>query len=214
MNIVLEGPDGAGKSTLAALLAQATGMKAIQGNGPPKSKDEFYYRCIRYLGYTNVIFDRTPFISEAVYAPVFGRKSEIDSGLLSDFWATRPFVVYVRPTTRHLASHHKSEHETQEHFDGVVERHGAICDAYDEKMLRIAHYIHRRTDTHLAPMLRAFIATKVRQVELMSVLGRNYSPIYCSACGYSGLAREGVEGDYAHMTPGASAPCTHEVIKL
>lgn len=150
MNIVLEGPDHAGKSTLAARLGNVLNLPVVQGEGPPKSPEEFKARVEKYLATDGVIFDRHPCISDQIYAPAMGRITLLRPAQMRDFYASRPFIIYVRPTTRELpASHRKHDHESQEHFDRLHAAHGAICQAYDDKMLNCAHYVCRRSDTHL-----------------------------------------------------------------
>ena len=60
MNVVLEGPDGGGKSRLAEYLGAALEMYVQQGSGPPKAPGEVEKRARKYLGLENVIFDRHP----------------------------------------------------------------------------------------------------------------------------------------------------------
>lgn len=155
MNIVLEGPDGAGKSTLGEVLASMLDMPLVQGKGPPKSEEEFHERCREYIRMEGVIFDRHPCISEPIYSGCLGRQNVLDHANLADFFATGPFIIYVRPTTRHLTNHVRKSYETQDHVDAVHANHRLICTAYEARMLEIAHYIYRRTDYHLASLLRA-----------------------------------------------------------
>jgi hypothetical protein len=149
MNIVLEGPDHGGKTTLGNRLSKVMGLPLIQGEGPPKSNDEFHARVARCLAMDNVIFDRHPCISEGIYGPVMGRGSILKITEVRDFFASHPFIIYVRPTTHHLPpSHKKHDHESQEHFDRLAGAHANICAAYDARMMNTAQYIYRRTDTH------------------------------------------------------------------
>ncbi len=157
MNIVLEGPDGGGKSTLARLIADVVSIPLIEGNGPPKSRIEFRNRCLHYLGMTGVLFDRHPCISEAVYGPIVrhGIESTLDEDLVRFFWETKPFIVYVRPYHRVLNGDHVcKKHETEEHVEGVKAHHADICEAYDEFMLRRANYIYRQGDDSIITILK------------------------------------------------------------
>lgn len=155
MNIVLEGPDGSGKSTLGNTLSKLLNMPLISGKGPPKSEREFEDRCKRYLEYSGVIFDRHPCISELIYSEIGERQCQLPQSLAKQFWATKPFVVYVRPLNRHLSDTHQCKaHETQEHVDMVRANHRRICAMYDARMLEIANYVYRRSDGHLQSLLR------------------------------------------------------------
>ncbi len=155
MNYVIEGPDGTGKSTLAALLSQRLKLPIIQGEGPPKSFAEFHDRVARYERYDNVIFDRHPCISEDIYGPIMGRGSILTFNERRNFFATNPFIIYVRPTTHELRDHQRHDHESVEHHARVAQYHKDICVAYDHAMLNMAHYIYHRTDTHIAHLLVA-----------------------------------------------------------
>jgi hypothetical protein len=78
------------------------------------------------------------------------------------FFETRPFIIYVRPTTTELQDHAKHDHEDEEHHKLVAVFHATICSVYDDRMLDIAHYVKRRTDSYLIQLaesgaLRQFI---------------------------------------------------------
>lgn len=221
MNLVLEGPDGAGKSTLANTLAIATGMQVVQGKGPPKSREEFELRTIDYLKYFGVIFDRHPCISEPIYAKAAGRECMLRQRELNAFHSTRPFIVYVRPTSTVLpVSHECKDHETPEHVAMVEQNHAQICALYDERMLGIAHYVHRRTDTSLVPIMRMaseflcnsrqtlpglFPSMETRpgdrwiserslrtMIEILcKTLDGRYKSHVCNKCGFVGLSENG-----------------------
>ena len=60
MNIILEGPDSTGKSTLARIIAQHVPLSIQPGAGPPQSPEEIIARGKWYLTLDNKIFDRHP----------------------------------------------------------------------------------------------------------------------------------------------------------
>jgi hypothetical protein len=155
MNLVLEGPDYAGKTTLGQRLSYLTGMPLISGDGPPRSAGEFTGRVCRYLAMTGVIFDRHPLISDPIYGPIIRRHTYVTSEMVKQFRGTRPFIIYVQPETTELSPNHKckEDHETEEHVAGVQAHHRAICKKYAEVMPSIAHYVYRRGDSHLENLL-------------------------------------------------------------
>ena len=71
MIIVLEGPDGAGKSTLGRTLSAFLGVPLLHTGGPPETAEAFRDK-MRSLEsfievYKSLIIDRLPPISEHVY---------------------------------------------------------------------------------------------------------------------------------------------------
>lgn len=75
MPIIIEGPDGAGKSTLAKSLAGALGMNILKmtadgGQSVPEYRQK--------LGCDGVIIDRC-WVSEQIYSDLFGREPRIDN---------------------------------------------------------------------------------------------------------------------------------------
>ena len=75
MPIIIEGPDGAGKSTLAKSLADALDMNILKmtANGG-QSVPEY----LQKLACDGVIIDRC-WVSEQVYSDLFGREPRIDN---------------------------------------------------------------------------------------------------------------------------------------
>lgn len=98
MPIVIEGPDGAGKSTLAKSLAGALDMNILKmtANGGQSAREY-----MQKLACDGVIIDRC-WVSELVYSNLFGREpriSEDDAEALTDFCrlAGIPIIVLLPP---------------------------------------------------------------------------------------------------------------------
>lgn len=74
-NILLEGVDGTGKSTLANALRDLYPTARIEHRGPPERPEDELAQAAEDLVMLNneraVIMDRTQFLSARVYAPVF-----------------------------------------------------------------------------------------------------------------------------------------------
>lgn len=98
MPIIIEGPDGAGKSTLANSLADALDMNILKmtANGG-QSVPEY----LQKLACDGVVIDRC-WVSEQVYSDLFGREPRIDNDdaeALTEFCglAGIPIIVLLPP---------------------------------------------------------------------------------------------------------------------
>lgn len=98
MPIIIEGPDGAGKSTLAKSLADSLDMNVLKmtANGG-QSVPEY----VQKLACDGVIIDRC-WVSEQIYSDLFGREPRIgddDAEKLTKFceFACIPIIVLLPP---------------------------------------------------------------------------------------------------------------------
>lgn len=98
MPIIIEGPDGAGKSTLAKSLADRLDMNILKmtANGG-QSAPEYMQK----LACDGIIIDRC-WVSEQVYSDLFGREPRIGNGdaeALTEFCgrASIPIIVLLPP---------------------------------------------------------------------------------------------------------------------
>lgn len=98
MPIIIEGPDGAGKSTLAKSLADRLDMNILKmtANGGQSAREY-----MQKLACDGVIIDRC-WVSEQVYSDLFGREpriSEDDAEMLTDFCdsVSIPIIVLLPP---------------------------------------------------------------------------------------------------------------------
>lgn len=98
MPIIIEGPDGAGKSTLAVKLAKRLDLNILKmtANGG-QSVNEY----IQKLGCDGIVIDRC-WISEQIYADIFGREQRLDDEhceTLTDFcfMVGIPIVIVLPP---------------------------------------------------------------------------------------------------------------------
>lgn len=98
MPIIIEGPDGAGKSTLAKSLAGALGMNILKMTADGGQSVPEY---LQKLACDGVIIDRC-WVSEQVYSDLFKRKPRIDNDdaeALTEFCglAGIPIIVLLPP---------------------------------------------------------------------------------------------------------------------
>lgn len=148
--IVVEGPDGAGKSHLVAKLQAFLGFETVHTGGPktPEQlrKEVGIFESMATTPGREVIFDRVPQISEQVYAPVAGRLSPLPGPVLLDSLVRmRPVVIYCRlqneKVMRQAVSLAAKPHKPKEHLDLVLERHPEVVRRYDELMENVSKVV-------------------------------------------------------------------------
>lgn len=147
MNIVVEGPDGSGKSSLCALLSLHTGRVIVGGEGPSKAMGEFDMRARRLLQYREVIFDRHPVVSGPIYSAFReGPQDQMSPHVERAFYASRPFFIYCHPTTATTWTNDNEAVDTPEYQAWLKEKHEFICTSYELWALAHAHVVYRVGD--------------------------------------------------------------------
>ena len=143
--IIIEGPDGAGKSTLIKKLRAAHPVlkmapRACTALGGPLRGDDMFKWLRTYGAMYGHIYDLHPCLSGAVYGAVFG-DTPLDSprGLLSGlFWEIHENarVIYCRPPRREIV---RAVNESAQ-LDGVARKIHQIIDTYDAVMVSMVDY--------------------------------------------------------------------------
>jgi hypothetical protein len=109
--LIVEGPDGSGKTTLARKLSKDLGMpvapRAVAADTTALVDIARWTEDNVDKGFQYTIFDRHRLISEPIYGPVLrGRQDPkfIDMGWMSDmvwrFYASKPILIYCLPDIR------------------------------------------------------------------------------------------------------------------
>lgn len=131
-NIVLEGPDNAGKTTLAAKLNAALGFPIKHSGGPSKYPGEVNERAKEFNADDNLyIYDRHPCISQNVYVKALNSGGElVTEENLEAFYNKRPIIIYCKSKGT-LEGHNQSEHSSEEYFNQVERSYPQLCLEYD-----------------------------------------------------------------------------------
>lgn len=144
--IILEGPDGVGKSTLAKRLTSE--HLIVHGGGPVKDMAGVEQRCQNMIDHARVpnsrvyVYDRHTMISELVYGKVLRGESlvNIDQSI-EFFWNVRPTIVFLFPGKSDLALRMKENaislakekaHKSQAHTESVVQNYDRLVKAYGD----------------------------------------------------------------------------------
>lgn len=146
--IILEGPDAAGKSTLAEVIATRLQLEIKQGDGPPKGPGEIIERCVRYAEFDNVIFDRHPIISEPIYSKLraIDPPNVIPHWMIEAFYKRQPMLIIFCDGVRGLSSHVVKEGESPEHIEALRQRYNDILQSYRRWAQKHAHVYYRIGD--------------------------------------------------------------------
>lgn len=176
MNVIIEGPDGAGKSTLIERLVDVNGplvrslvgahlympLRVQAGEGPPKYPREINERTLRYLDMKHTIFDRHPCVSQPIYGEMrkltfAGAVEEILPSSLLHFYEQDNLFIYCR--AQRLMRHVVKAHEDLKHVATVEEKYALLVDMYDKWAAMRANLTYRIGDDIDA--VAAFIAVHV-----------------------------------------------------
>lgn len=126
--IVLEGPDGAGKSTLFEKLRPVfREYEFAHSGGPVRSSLDLGARMTQQ--HARQVRDRHFCISEPIYGKFFNRPNLIVDSVINNWLQHRPFVIFCFAPDNAL-SEQKGEHDTPEHAAGVAANHPAIVSEY------------------------------------------------------------------------------------
>lgn len=145
VSLILEGPDGAGKSFLAAKFNWAI---PVHFGGPPKTALEFNTRCNTFLKkckFGGGIFDRCPALSEIIYGSILRGSIILPAKKLINvlFKACKynTLFIYCRPGDEIIFKNTIVEkaHKPLDHVSEVIMNRKKIIDAYDLFMPMISN---------------------------------------------------------------------------
>lgn len=131
MNIVLEGIDGTGKSTLAHHLKANLHCAVIPSEGPPKYPGEIDDRLKRYASYDGLIFDRHPAVSQPIYGPMRDPYELLPTGhLVQSFYRSNPLIIYCDPGKKRHTHVRNEAVDTDEHLAQIEANYNQLLVAY------------------------------------------------------------------------------------
>lgn len=139
--VIVEGPDGAGKSTLIQNLIALGGFVSAHTGGPPRDKQDLEDKLAKVTasldaaGHNILVLDRHPAVSDPIYSKVTGSRSfATPGGLGEQVGALNPIFVYCRGSAdsmRKNISKSPKAHKPSEHLLKVLQSHGEIVKLYD-----------------------------------------------------------------------------------
>lgn len=147
MQIILEGPDNAGKSTLAAYLSKYLNLPLTHSGGPSKYSGEVNERTVKFNADPETrIYDRHPAISQNLYQRALQQRGELVHALHVDaFYTLRPLIIYCR-NERGTDGHVLSEHSSTDYFNEVATHFQDLCSLYDKWAMQHANIVYRIGD--------------------------------------------------------------------
>jgi hypothetical protein len=158
--IIVEGPDGSGKSTLVAKLSRDLNLPIHHPGGPPINKDEFMGRLNFYShNKDKFIFDRAPHISELIYPKAMGRLGVVGASTLHQLLGTlKPVIIYCRRKSMRdmweSIDHSKKAHKSPQHMAEVLAQFKNIVDGYDGLMPTLGCLVYDWAETPYSDLLK------------------------------------------------------------
>lgn len=169
--IIVEGPDGAGKSTLVEFLSRGLGRPVRHTGGPRNSLAEAEEALRLVEDRPGGLFDRCPHISNPIYCEVEGRELHLTrADYRRRLIELEPLVIYCALTNSVKMlkgmARYKKAHKSDEHLAMVESNHYKIVDLYRRDMesyegkFPIIHYAYDQDDPHLVLNLIREIQTE------------------------------------------------------
>lgn len=146
--IIIEGPEGSGKSYLAKQLAEATDLPVHHFGGPPKSAEEHARQLKKSMQLldTLVIQDRSPWVSEPVYNVAL--RSEEHMVKWPHYWSgiilKKMKIIYCRPpdeTIRLNLCKAPKGYKSEDYEELIKKQSKVLITTYDLFMSRIKPWV-------------------------------------------------------------------------
>lgn len=141
--VIVEGPDGAGKSTLAEKLSYDLSIPFVHTGGAAKDLAELMARMEKVQETPGpAIIDRCPHISDAIYKRAMGQPLFMNPLVAwKDLMTVGPMIIYCRlqdPAEMLTAIvETKKDHKPPEYLERVRQEYPEILHGYDFTMDRL-----------------------------------------------------------------------------
>lgn len=155
MNIILEGPDNAGKTTFAETIRKYCGsvVNYYHPGGRPADENHeigFMENQYKFLQkQQGIMMDRCTPISQQVYNPD-ERLDRIRADWLTKFLATGVVIVYFRPSTDRLMRVQDftwRPGESEDHKQKIIQNQHTFIQRYDKLMQIVPHVTYDFEDS-------------------------------------------------------------------
>jgi hypothetical protein len=148
--IVLEGPDGAGKSTLGEAISKRLGVELGHDGGPSRDGAHCIERIVMFGRLHNALRDRSTLFSDAIYKRALGlgepyvNQRDIDEHVRRIAAVQNTLMIYVRPPADVLLKNtdalarskpHKP-HKPPEYAKQVKQNLPLLIEEYDKNVRR------------------------------------------------------------------------------
>lgn len=152
--IIVEGPDGAGKSHLVLELSRTLKLPFLHTGGSSESLEHFQNRMSFIERLPPHILDRTPHISESIYRKARGLSPLLPcEEVLDRLSAINPILIFCAAQPPSLISLEAKPHKTPEQLQQSIARRSTIRESYlrIERECRnrfpVIHYNWRKDST-------------------------------------------------------------------
>lgn len=164
--IIIEGPDGSGKTFTADAVSSAVNLQKYPTQGPPKSPSEIVKRIMHTMCLDDHVFDRFPLISEMVYGPILRNDDTFSYMWLDRLIPDKYIVVYCRPSIETILENSlkTKPHKSADHISSVINKWKLIIDEYDWIMDRIDNKIIFNRDNQTLEELCAGLILRLERI--------------------------------------------------
>lgn len=152
MNIILEGPDGSGKSKLAEYLADYIGYAIVKlSNMQDVSTAEFQRVVDEHLTFNKKIFDRHRCVSEPIYGEMRNQVRITPEQIQAVYMNPRNLFIYSNLSFNHVLK----DYDKPEHLNMIERNKILIRSRYADWAIKHAHIIYRGNPRMIARLVLA-----------------------------------------------------------